>query len=97
MVINPQKDHAVTSLAAIFSLKEINEITGLEITFDEYCSIGEHYKLKNKSQTKKALKRLARSSYKGLVDAKKDYCLTKYKHGVFDASAVIPQYGVLDA
>ena len=97
MVINPQKDHAVTSLAEIFSLKEINEITGLEITFDEYCTIGEHYKMKNRKQTKKAFKKLAQSSYKGLVDAKKDYCLTKYKHGVLDAASTTPSYGVLDA
>jgi len=84
MVINPQKDHAVTSLAAIFSLKEINKLTGLEITFDEYCTIGEHYKMKNKKQTKKALKKMAKSTYKGLVDAKQDYCLKKYQHGVLD-------------
>lgn len=85
MVINPQKDHAVSSLAEIFSLKEINQITGLEITYDEYCTIGAHYKMKDKGQTKKAFKKMAKSSYKGLIDAKKDYCLTKYKHGVLDA------------
>ena len=42
-LINTRKDHAITSLAPIFSLEEINEMTGLDITRNEYLRILHHY------------------------------------------------------
>lgn len=84
-VINPQKDHAVTSLAAIYSLKEINERTGLDITRKEYLKIFKHYpNLRTKTETKATFKRMAKKSYKSFVEAKQNYCLAKYQHGVLD-------------
>jgi hypothetical protein len=85
IIVNTRKDHAIKSLAPIFSLEEINEMTGLEITRNEYLRILDHYcYVRTKTETKASCKEMARKSYQQLIKAKQTYCLAKWNHGGLD-------------
>lgn len=75
--------HTITALAPIFELDEIREISGINIAETDYKRCIDFFKLKTPKDTLEAFRKLCDSSFNGLIDAKKDYCLTKYKHGVF--------------
>lgn len=84
-VIDTRKDHAIKSLAPIFSLEEINEMTGLDINRNEYLRILNHYcYVRTKTETEASCKEMARKTYQKLIKAKQTYCLAKWKHGGLD-------------
>jgi phenylalanyl-tRNA synthetase beta subunit len=84
-VIDTRKDHAIKSLAPIFSLKEINKMTGLDITRNEYLKILNHYGyVRTKTETKAKYRKMSRKSYQQLIKAKQSYCLAKWEHGGLD-------------
>jgi len=84
IIVNTRKDHAIKSLSPIFSLKEINKMTGLEITRNEYFRILNHYRVRTKIETKANFKEMSKKSYKQLIKAKQTYCLAKWQSGGLD-------------
>ena len=81
-VINTRKEHAIKSLAPIFSLEEINEMTGLDITRNEYIiTLCRYPDVRTKTETKANFKEMSRKSYQQFIKAKQTYCLAKWKHG----------------
>ena len=83
-ILNTRKDHAIKSLAPSFSLEEINEMTGLEITRNEYLKMLDHCSVRTKVETEATAKEMARKTYQQLIDAKRTYCLAKWNHGGLD-------------
>lgn len=79
--------HAITALAPIFELDEINEISGINLSEQDYKRFIDFYRLKTPKQTADILRKIADNSFQGLIEAKRNYCLNKYRHGVFYPNA----------